>query len=135
LSDKPESIRHLFVYGTLMRAGGSPYAKLLRSRARFLCEATARGRLHHLGRYPGAVFDPFCRSRIQGELYRIGSPYLLGTLDAYEGCRPGDPAPQLFRREIVKVDSVRGRVSAWAYRFTGNTAGRPIIATGRFQSR
>ncbi len=56
--------RHLFVYGTLMRASRSPYAQLLRARAQFVGEGWTPGRLYHLGRYPGAVFGGDCTTRV-----------------------------------------------------------------------
>ncbi len=78
--------RHLFVYGTLMRASRSPYAQLLRARAQFVGEGWTPGRLYHLGRYPGAVFGDDCTNRVHGELFLLRSDTLLVALDAYEGC-------------------------------------------------
>jgi gamma-glutamylcyclotransferase (GGCT)/AIG2-like uncharacterized protein YtfP len=125
---------YLFVYGTLMRASRSPYAKLLKTRAQFFSEASVPGRLYHLGRFPGAVFDPACRSRVYGEVFLLRAPSLLDALDAYEGCRPDDPEPQLFQRAIVEVRLSRGgTLAAWAYPFAGATSGRPRIAPGRFK--
>jgi gamma-glutamylcyclotransferase (GGCT)/AIG2-like uncharacterized protein YtfP len=125
----------LFVYGTLMRASRSPYAKLLKARAQFLSEASAPGRLYHLGRFPGAIFDPTCQGLVHGEVFRLRVPSLLDALDAYEGCRPDDPEPQLFRRTIIEVQLARGgTLAAWTYPFAGATAGRPRIASGRFRA-
>jgi gamma-glutamylcyclotransferase (GGCT)/AIG2-like uncharacterized protein YtfP len=126
---------YLFVYGTLMRAGRSPYAKLLKTRAQFFSEASAPGRLYHLGRFPGAVFDPACPARVHGEVFRLSAPSLLGALDTYEGCRQDDPEPKLFRREIIGVQLARGgMLIAWTYPFAGAIAGRPRIASGRFKA-
>jgi gamma-glutamylcyclotransferase (GGCT)/AIG2-like uncharacterized protein YtfP len=126
---------YLFVYGTLLRRSRSPYAKLLRARAQFAGEASARGYLYHLGRFPGAVFDAACRTRVHGEVFRLRAPSLLDTLDAYEGCRPEDPVPHLFRREIIGVQLARGGAAmAWTYPFIGAIAGRPRIASGHFKT-
>jgi gamma-glutamylcyclotransferase (GGCT)/AIG2-like uncharacterized protein YtfP len=126
---------YLFVYGTLMRRSRSPYAKLLKTRAQFLDEASARGRLYHLGRFPGAVFDPACQSCVHGEVFRLNAPLLLDALDAYEGCRQEDPEPRLFRREIIRVQLARGgMLTAWTYPFAGAIRGWPRIASGRFKA-
>jgi gamma-glutamylcyclotransferase (GGCT)/AIG2-like uncharacterized protein YtfP len=125
----------LFVYGTLMRGSRSPYARLLETRAQFLSKASAPGRLYHLGRFPGAVFDASCPARVHGEVFRLRSAQLLDALDGYEGCRPDDPEPHLFRRAVIGVQLARGgALEAWTYPFAGTVAGRPRIASGRFKA-
>ncbi len=131
-----EEPRHLFVYGTLMRGSRSRYAHLLHRRAMFSGEATARGRLYHLGRYPGAVFEGEFRRKIHGEIFRLKDMALLDALDAYEGCRPQDPQPHLFRRETIEVQfKNRTRLHAWSYAFICKISGRPEIGSGRFVLR
>ncbi len=128
--------RHLFVYGTLMRGSRNPYAKLLQARAQFLGEASAPGRLYRLGRFPGAIFDERCPAQVHGEVFGLNGPSLLDALDAYEGCRPEDPEPRLFSRQIIEASLSRGgTLSVWAYRFAGGVSGRPLIGSGRFQLR
>lgn len=128
--------RHLFVYGTLKRGSRSPYAKLLQTRARFVGQGFALGKLYHLGPFPGAVFDARLRSQVCGEIFRLNGFSLFDLLDAYEGCRLQDPAPQLFRREIIEATLLAGQtLSVWAYPFKGDAAGRAIIASGDFQLR
>jgi len=119
-----------------MRGSRSPYAKLLQARAQFLGKACAPGRLYHLGRFPGAVFDSRCPAKVHGEVFRLNAASILGALDAYEGCRPEDTEPQLFRREIIEVVLCRGgTLSVWAYPLTSEAPGRPLIASGRYQLR
>ena len=126
-------LRHLFVYGTLMRASRSPYAQLLRARAQFVGEGSTPGRLYHLGRYPGAVFGDSCTNRVCGELFRLRSDTLLVALDAYEGCGGHGTKPDLFYRDVVEVRLARGgTIRAWVYPFAGTVRGRPLIASGRF---
>ena len=126
--------RHLFVYGTLMRASRSPYAQLLRARAQFVGEGWTLGQLYHLGRFPGAVFGDDCRSRVYGELFLLRSGTLLAALDAYEGCGGQGTKPDLFYRDAVEVRLARGgTLPAWVYPFAGAVHGRPLIASGRFQ--
>ncbi|MGO9170524.1 MAG: gamma-glutamylcyclotransferase [Rhodomicrobium sp.] len=131
----PRDPRYLFVYGTLMRASRSPYARLLQARAQFIGEASAPGRLYRLGRFPGAVFDTRCRAFVQGEVFRLNGASLLVALDAYEGCGGQGTKPDLFFRDIVEVQLARGgALAAWAYPFAGNVSGRPFIASGRFRA-
>jgi gamma-glutamylcyclotransferase (GGCT)/AIG2-like uncharacterized protein YtfP len=125
--------RHLFVYGTLMRASSSPYARLLEARAQFVGEGWTPGRLYHLGRYPGAVFGDDCANKVYGELFLLRGNALLAALDAYEGCGGQGTKPDLFYRHIVKVRLARGgALYAWVYPFAGAVCGRPLIASGRF---
>jgi gamma-glutamylcyclotransferase (GGCT)/AIG2-like uncharacterized protein YtfP len=125
--------RHLFVYGTLMRASRSPYAQLLRARAQFVGEGWTPGRLYHLGRFPGAVFGDDCTNRVHGELFLLRGNTLLAALDAYEGCGGQGTKPDLFYRDVVEVRLARGgRIPAWVYPFAGTVRGRSHIASGRF---
>ncbi len=125
--------KHLFVYGTLMRGSRSPYAQLLRTRARFVGEAWTRGRLYNLGRFPGAVFDEGCSCKIYGEVFLAQNPALLAALDAYEGCGGVGSKPDLFYRAVVEVKLARGpALACWVYPYAGSVAGRPFIASGRF---
>ncbi len=118
-----------------MRGSRGPYAKLLAARAQFVGEASAPGRLYHLGRFPGAVFDVRCQARIRGEVFRLNGAALLATLDAYEGCGGQRTQPNLFCRDIVEIQLVRGgTLAAWAYPFAGDVSGRPRIASGRFRA-
>ncbi len=125
--------RHLFVYGTLMRASRSPYAQLLRTRAQFVGEGWTPGRLYNLGRYPGAVFDGDATTKVHGELFLLRGEALLAALDAYEGCGGRGAKPGLFHRDVVEVRmALGGRLHAWVYPFAGEVRGRPHVASGRF---
>jgi gamma-glutamylcyclotransferase (GGCT)/AIG2-like uncharacterized protein YtfP len=131
-----EEPRHLFVYGTLMRGSRSPYARLLQARARFAGEASTPGRLYHLGRFPGAIFDTGCAARVHGEVFRLNGAAVLVALDAYEGCGGQGTKPGLFYRCIIQIQLAGGgKLAAWAYPFAGNVSGRPAIASGRFLPR
>jgi gamma-glutamylcyclotransferase (GGCT)/AIG2-like uncharacterized protein YtfP len=128
-----EEPKHLFVYGTLMRASRSPYARLLQARARFVGEAWTRGRLYNLGRFPGAVFDAACAGKIHGEIFLVRNPSLLAALDAYEGCGGVGTKPDLFYRDVVEAQlALGGALPCWVYPYAGGVAGRPCIASGRF---
>ena len=133
---RPLLSSYLFVYGTLMRGGKSPYARLLQARAIFTGTASVEGRLYNLGGFPGLVHVPGCGRAVHGEVYRLGAGGLLDNLDAYEGCRESDPEPGLFRRERIEARLANGSpLTVWTYLYTGETAGRPQIASGRFPLR
>lgn len=127
---------HLFVYGTLMSGGKSPYARLLQRRARFVGEGSTSGRLYHLGAFPAAVFDESSKGKVFGEVYRLKGKVLLLALDRYEGCHEqGGGRESLFRRTIIEARFATGSlVRAWAYSFIGNVHGRPVISSGRFRA-
>jgi gamma-glutamylcyclotransferase (GGCT)/AIG2-like uncharacterized protein YtfP len=128
--------RHIFVYGTLMRSCSSPYARLLQARATFAGEAATPGRLYNIGRFPGAVFGPDSAGLVHGEVFRLNGGATLDALDAYEACRPQDPAPHLFARVAMEVRLAQGGTAAvWAYAYIGPTAGRPLILSGRYRPR
>jgi gamma-glutamylcyclotransferase (GGCT)/AIG2-like uncharacterized protein YtfP len=97
----------LFAYGTLMR-GYALHGVLARG-ATFLGEASVRGRLLDLGRYPGLVEGG---GRVRGEVYRLDDPELLPVLDREEGYN--------FVRCQGVVTLARGRrARGWLYRYRG----------------
>jgi len=125
--------KHIFVYGTLMRASRSPYARLLETRARFVGEASVRGRLYNLGRFPGAVFDEAARTRVFGEVFRLNGGAVLAALDAYEGCAGVGTKPDQFYRTVIEVRLHRGGpLAVWVYPYAGKVDFRPLVASGRF---
>jgi gamma-glutamylcyclotransferase (GGCT)/AIG2-like uncharacterized protein YtfP len=115
---------HLFVYGTLRR--GARMHALLAGAARPLGPATFRGRLYHLGGYPGAVASPDSGDVVRGELYALDgrdADRLLARLDRYEG-----PDFERVRAE-VRSD---GPVSSWIYLVRTSVEGRPRIVSGDY---
>jgi len=108
---------NLFVYGTLRRDTQHELFRLLARRARFLGDATVRGKLYDLGDYPGLIYPE--NGRVLGEVYAIDRPYwrsVIGRLDEYEGCTSSDPEPHEYRREIVRAQLTSGEaLPAWAY--------------------
>jgi len=132
--EKPQAVpQHLFVYGTLMRSGRSPYARLLRVKANYIGKALVPGRLYHLGAFPGAIVDGNSKGKVFGEIYRVGNNGFLSVLDRYEGCLEPPGGISLFRRKIVQASlATGGVVDAWIYTFAGSVAGRPSICSGRF---
>lgn len=97
----------LFVYGTLKR--GHAAHDLLAEQQFLGPAATApRYRLVDLGPYPGLVHDDAAGLAVTGELWEV-TEKKLKELDMFEGC------PMLYRREVVDVAGVEGRVEAYFY--------------------
>jgi gamma-glutamylcyclotransferase (GGCT)/AIG2-like uncharacterized protein YtfP len=96
-----EAANLLFVYGTLLSGGGKE--SLLRD-CRLLREATVRGTLFDLGRYPALVMG--ADSIVHGELWSCTAE-TLEALDSYEGVAEG-----LFER--VRI-ALAGGGACWTY--------------------
>ena len=125
---------HLFVYGTLRSDTGTEWARLLASSAQRFGVGRVRGGLFQLDGYPGMVLRPDGNEWITGELYRITDPVSVWpVLDEYEGCGPDDPRPHEFERRVVQVRREDGtRLSAWAYVYRLDPAGKPRIPSGDY---
>ena len=128
--------RCLFVYGTLRAAGaGSPAAKgpaarRLAAEATPLGAARARGRLYHLGSYPGLVSGGCQDGWVRGEVLRLHRPeQTLAWLDRYEG---GE-----YRRSARYVWLADGRrLQCWLYRYVAALPRRGRrIASGDWLAR
>lgn len=103
----------LFVYGTLMRNGS---AEDMLAGASFLGKAILKDyAMYDLGRYPGIIAKS--GEWVEGELYRIHDND-FASLDRYEG--EGD----LYRRELVTVESSTGPQQAWTYVYLHEPAGK-----------
>jgi gamma-glutamylcyclotransferase (GGCT)/AIG2-like uncharacterized protein YtfP len=108
----PDTVEHLFVYGTL-RPGDVRWHLL----APFVIDDghpdTVRGTVHDTGLgYPAAVFD--AHATICGRTYRMAADRIdeaLRVLDAEESSVPGG-----YTRVAVVTDA---GVRAWAYEYGG----------------
>jgi gamma-glutamylcyclotransferase (GGCT)/AIG2-like uncharacterized protein YtfP len=130
-------VRHLVLYGSLQR--GLPGHEQLRlgARLRFVRPVSFPGRLYDLGDYPCALLGG---GRVHGELYEILDDAVLPDLDAFELCRPGEPAPfdpatgqgSLYLREEIDIQGE----TAFVYVFNvapGQAPSGPPIASGRWR--
>ena len=124
---------YLFVYGTLRRAAHTRWSRFLAEKSSFEGLGRTRGELFHLDGYPGMVAARDDDSWVRGEVCLLEGPAVLATLDAYEGCAPGDEKPYEFEREPVNVAMEDGRtLQAWAYFYRWGTEGRARIPSGDF---
>jgi gamma-glutamylcyclotransferase (GGCT)/AIG2-like uncharacterized protein YtfP len=116
-----DTVRHLFVYGTLRRASAHPEARWLASVATYKGTATLPGRVVDLGEYPGLLPAEEPGQLVNGDLYELPSdPAVLDRLDRYEGCHPDDPEPHEYCRIVCTPTDEDGiRVWAWTYLYQG----------------
>jgi gamma-glutamylcyclotransferase (GGCT)/AIG2-like uncharacterized protein YtfP len=115
----------LFVYGTLKR-GGIRHGPLAAQRYLGEARTTPRYALVDLGDFPGLVASPEGGMAVHGELYEVNCS-LVDWLDATEG------APEWFALELIELAGQEGVV--WAYFYQGDAAGKPRIASGKWENR
>jgi len=133
LPQVPFSVRHVFVYGTLMSSASPKNPEvsiLLKSISRhWRCVGTGfiNAQLYDLGRYPGVVLGPSRPHHVFGELYEItDEKKLLRSLDAYEG--------EEYQRVPVDVYPVDYPVVvAWCYAISeAQATGLSLIPSGKY---
>jgi len=119
------TIRHLFVYGTLMQGEANAHHLAGVPRAAGLVRAA----LHDCGPYPALSLG---EGEVQGELMELPLERLAG-MDALEGSAPGGAPGGMYRRTVLPVRTETGTVRAYAY--VMDDAGHlPRIATGDWRS-
>src|SRR5690606_15785168 len=122
----------VFVYGTLRRGEVAEHHLPGDSRIG-IEEARARGRLLHLGEYPGLVNGP---SWVSGELHRYESlEAILPRLDEYEDFRGYGREGNLYRRVVDEVLTPSARELAWVYRYLGDPRAHPEVEGGDWVKR
>lgn len=121
----------LFVYGTLRTGFDGAMARRLRTEARHVGIAHAKGGLYRVDGYPGLA--PGSEGVVTGDLFELkDAAFTLSWLDDYEECSPAYPAPQEYRRVMVQVKGEAGPVMAWAYIFAHEVDGLARIESGDF---
>ena len=121
----PLTIRHLFVYGTLMQ--GEANAHHLDGIAR--TPGSVTGRLHDCGAYPALSLEA---GEVRGEVVELPLERLAG-MDVLEGAAAGGAPGGMYRRSVLRVRTAAGVVRAYAY--VMDDAGRfPLIAAGDWRS-
>lgn len=105
----------LFVYGTLMRNGRAE-DKL--AGCKFLGKAMLKDyAMYDLGDFPGIIART--GEWVEGELYLIHDDD-FARLDQYEG------EGELYKRELLIVESRTRLLKAWTYVYLGKTQGKPM---------
>lgn len=121
----PLTIRHLFVYGTLM--AGEANEHHLAGVPRMA--GVVQGQLHDCGAYPALSLG---EGEVRGELVELPLARLAG-MDALEGSAPGGAPGGMYRRSVLAVRTKAGVVRAYAY-VMDDAARFPRIAEGDWRS-
>lgn len=134
---RADTVRHLFVYGTLRRGTGVAQAEWLEQVAVHKGMATLAGRLVDLGRYPGLLPATNPQEKVQGELYELPEDgAVLEQLDRYEGCHPDDEQPHEYCRIVCTATDEDGvRVWCWTYLYQWPVEPGQILDNGDWLSR
>ena len=123
----------IFVYGSLRQGFRSPVYEYISRYFSFAGMAKVRGCLVDMGSYPAGVpveDDHY----IIGELYQVKDPaefsWAIGQLDDYEGVNVEADEEQMYHRELAEVFTDKGTTTAWIYWFSGDSEGKPRLASG-----
>lgn len=119
------TIRHLFVYGTLME--GEANAHHLGGVPRRM--GAVRGVLHDCGPAPALALG---ESEVRGEVVELPLERLAG-MDALEGVAPAGAPGGLYRRTVLAVRTTEGVLRAYVY-VMEDAARFPPIASGDWRS-
>lgn len=118
----------IFVYG-LLRPGQTGYQGLdLAGRTKTVAQGKVRGRLYHLGDYPGLILGG--DGVVHGDVLAFDDPGLWAELDAYELYDPDQPAASEYVRTEVDLIDCGTRVTV--YRYNRATTGRPVVVSGNW---
>lgn len=125
----------VFIYGTLLPGAAPREIAHAAAQLSFAGEGFVRGRLYHLGHYPGAVLDAAGEGRIFGAIFKLPEdPAVLSALDAYEEFEPARPDVSQFvrMRTMVSLDA-GGELECWIYVYNRPVGPEAIIKSGKWQ--
>jgi gamma-glutamylcyclotransferase (GGCT)/AIG2-like uncharacterized protein YtfP len=122
----------LFVYGTLLDVDNK-YGIYLRDNSRFYANSKLKGKLFHLGEYPGAILGG--NDYIYGVILQMYNPVeALSLLDIYEEVGEDQPQPNEFIRVLTKAETDKEPepVECWIYLYNLPADESKLIPGGRY---
>lgn len=127
---------YIIVYGLLKSMYSNPAARKVRKHCEIIGEGTFPGYLYDLGDYPGAVFDENSPYTVYGEVFKIlrGKKELEEFLDDFEDVGPQYEQPNEYRKEIIPVQTTRGKVQAACYVYNRATSHLRLVKSGRYEN-
>jgi gamma-glutamylcyclotransferase (GGCT)/AIG2-like uncharacterized protein YtfP len=106
----------LFVYGTLRPDHAPSEIEDAVRDMKPVGPGTIRGKLYHLGAYPGVILDEMGPETVEGQVFALPDAETLARLDKYEEYNPRDPEGSLFKRLETLVTLQDGsRRNCWVY--------------------
>jgi len=127
-----EKSNYLFVYGTLLDESNE-FAIYLKQNCSYFDKGKLKGRLYDLGEYPGAMADENYPGYIYGSIFELkNTAEALKYLDDYEGIGEDQKQPNLFTREMLKVETDSGRIDCWVYLYNLPADGFRRIESGDY---
>jgi gamma-glutamylcyclotransferase (GGCT)/AIG2-like uncharacterized protein YtfP len=123
---------YLFVYGTLLDTGNE-YGNYLLNNSTFYSNGQIKGKLFDIGEYPGAIYLPAGDDYVYGKIYLIDKPdNTLKILDEYECFGENVSQPNLFRRELIEVETDKSPLNCWVYLYNLPLDGLSQITSGSY---
>jgi gamma-glutamylcyclotransferase (GGCT)/AIG2-like uncharacterized protein YtfP len=125
-------MEYFFVYGTLMmKYPTNPYKALLTGHCIDYKEATCRGTLFSLIKYPAMVLG---NDIVHGEILTIKNPEsLFKILDRYEGFYEKNNDNSIYiRQKHVCLSNTSESYSCWTYIYNKPTANLKRLESGKF---
>lgn len=130
MPEGPETMRLVFVYGTLRRGECNDIARYCPA-PEHVGAGETRGLLYDLGPYPGALFGG--EARLVGEVYRV-TPAVERMLDQLEGVQEDGQGEYLRRQVDVRVKGQWLRCLAYEIQ-PARVQGAARIASGDWLQR
>ena len=131
-----QSIKWLFVYGTLLSRSRDRIGRDMRRRLQRSClvrrPARVPGKLYDLGGYPGWVEQAEGGLIVRGELLLLrDAADVFAWLDPYENYDPATPEEGEYIREVTLV-AVASEYwqKAWVYRYRGEQKQHRLLQAG-----
>ncbi|MBS1530387.1 MAG: gamma-glutamylcyclotransferase [Bacteroidetes bacterium] len=121
----------LFVYGTLLDEDNT-YGIYVRDNSRFYANARVKGKLYHLGEYPGTILGG--SDYVYGIILQMDNPAeALKLIDIYEGFGDDQPQPNEFVRVLTEAKTDSGPVECWIYVYNLPHENGPRIESGVYR--
>lgn len=124
-----------FIYGTLMSNQVPEISAFLQKYCTVIGPGSFPGKLYHVSNYPGAVYVPGEKSRVEGTILKLHDPErIFAELDQYEGIGAQYSAPDEYIRTRVSVLNSEGElISCWVYLYNWPVDDLKIIPSGNYE--
>lgn len=128
-----QEIRHLFVYGTLLKEYPVSSPIDITEHANFIGKGIVKGRLYLISDYPGLTVDGV-NDKVSGEVYEMEIPEItLPVMDKYEEYIYGDDENSEYVRDVTEVYLDNGqKIKAWTYYYNYPVDEDKRISSGDF---